>query len=105
MSFQKGFYVDIAQKSTVYDHQPKTCKHLNFFEHECYLHCNLPRVVNIVGKVSQVEVPWAKANSGFILMFEAYSMLLIELEMSVNKVGKLVGEYPNLICIDLSPCN
>jgi transposase len=70
---------------------------LNFFEHECYLHCDLPRLVDINGKVHQVEVPWARPNSGFTLMLEAYSMLLIEMEMPVNKAGKLLGEYPNRI--------
>ncbi len=27
-----------------YDTSNKTCKHLNFFEHECYLHARVPRV-------------------------------------------------------------
>jgi transposase len=40
------------------------------------------------GKVYQVEVPWARAGSGFTLLFEAYAMLLIECEMPVCNVAK-----------------
>jgi hypothetical protein len=37
------------------------------------------------GKVRVVEVPWARKGSGFTLLFEAFSMALIEREMPVNK--------------------
>jgi hypothetical protein len=42
-------------KSTIYDHVDRTWKHLNFFQHECYIHCNVPRVVNQEGKMSMPE--------------------------------------------------
>ncbi len=40
-------------------------------------------------------MPWARSGSGFTLLFEAFSMCLIEQEMPVNKVGKVIKEYPN----------
>jgi len=82
-------------KSTVHDRTARSWRHLNFFEHECYLHCRIPRVKDVDNKVSQVQVPWARAGSGFTLLFEAYSMCLIEQEMPVNKAAKVVKEYPN----------
>lgn len=97
IAYEQGFYIDGSKKSQVYDHKSKSWRHLNFFEHECYLHCDVPRVVDSKGEVHQVEVPWSRKGSGFTLMFEAYSMLLIELEMPVNKVGRLLKEYPNRI--------
>jgi transposase len=42
-------------------------------------------------KVVLVDVPWARKNSGFRLLFEAYSMLLIENEMPVSKASKIMG--------------
>ena len=39
-------------------------------------------------KTIMVEVPWARKNSGFTLLFEAYSMLLIEREMPVSSVSQ-----------------
>lgn len=38
-----------------------------------------------------MQVPWARAESGFTLMFEAFTMLLVESEMPVKRVAKCVG--------------
>lgn len=62
-----------------------------------FLHCKIPRVKTVENKVDQVSVPWAGEGIGFTLLFEAFSLLLIEQEMPVNKVGKVIGEYPNRI--------
>lgn len=97
IDYASGYFVDNIGKSTVYDRVERTWRHLNFFEHECYLHCKVPRVMDKGKKVKRVEVPWARPGSGFTLLFEAFSMCLIEQEMAVNKVGNLVKEYPNRI--------
>ena len=70
-------------------------KHLNFFEHTCYIHARVPKVKQADGKTEIQDVPWARKGSGFTLLFEAYSMLLIENEMPVNKAAKGVQVYPN----------
>lgn len=44
-----------------------------------------------------VQVPWARHNSGFTMLFEAFAMALIEEETPVNSVAKTVKEYPNRI--------
>jgi hypothetical protein len=36
-------------------------------------------------------VPWSRKNSGFTLLFEALSMSLIESEMPINKIAKLLN--------------
>jgi len=95
IDYQSGHYVDESKKSIVHDRIERKWRHLNFFEHECYLHCRVPRIKQKDSKVKQVEVPWSRKGSGFTLLFEAFSMALIELEMPVNKVGKLLDEYPN----------
>jgi len=99
-----GYVKDFAQfrdengKSLIYDHNERTWRHLNFFQYNCYLHCDVPRVKDREsGKVLQVEVPWARSGSGFTLLFEAFSMLLIECEMPVNSVGKILGVYAQRI--------
>lgn len=100
MGFERGYKFadpDSGNPCRVHDRVQRSWRHLNFFEHTCYLRCKVPRIVTSDGKVRQVPVPWARAGSGFTLLFEAYSMLLIESEMPVNKVGKVVGEYPNRI--------
>ncbi len=74
-----------------YDTVDKTWQHLNFFQHKCYLHARVPRVRLANGEIHLVRVPWARGGSGFTLMFEAFSMLLIEKEMPVSKAAETVS--------------
>ena len=83
-----------GKECCVHDSKMKTWRHLNFFQHACYIHCRTPRIKDDNGKVSTVNVPWARSGSGFTLLFESYVMALIESEMPVNKVGRLVNENP-----------
>jgi transposase len=94
IDFDRGakFNDEHGNACTVHDTVDKTWRHLNFFEHQCYLHCRVPRIETKDGKVHLIDVPWARKNIGFSLMFEAYVMSLIENEMPVNKAGKLLGE-------------
>jgi len=46
--------------------------------------------------VRQVWLPWARAGSGFTLLFEALVMTLVA-EMPVAAVGELVGEHDTRI--------
>ena len=46
---------------------------------------------------STSTVPWAQSNKGFTLLFEAYVMSLVELEMPVKCVAELVGEHDQRI--------
>ena len=75
----------------VYDHQPRLWKHLNFFEHECYLHARVPRVKTQEGKVKLVQVPWAYRGSSFTLLFEDNVKDLISNGVSASGAGKLLN--------------
>lgn len=101
IDFERGAQFEDPEGSgarcPVHDTLERSWRHLNFFEHRCYLHCRVPRVRTPSGQVKQVRVPWGRPGSGFSMLFEAYAMALIESEMPVNKVGKLLGEYPNRI--------
>ena len=100
IDFERGSnFTDPLNKEpcSVHDTKPREWRHLDFFEHECYIKCRVPRIKPLEGNIRQVPVPWAREGSGFTLLFEAYGMALIENEMPVNKVGKLVNESPNRI--------
>lgn len=102
---QKGYYVDNDGKSRIHDSVEKTWQHLNFFQHKCFIHSKVPRLKrftedeegNLKRSIDLVSVPWARSGSGFTLLFESFAMLLIEQEMPVNKVGKVLQVYPNRI--------
>jgi transposase len=76
----------------VHDTVDKEWRHLNFFQHEAYLHARVPRVRCQEHGVLLVGVPWARAGSGFTLLFEALLMAMME-EMPVKATGQLVGEH------------
>jgi transposase len=75
----------------VHDTVEKRWRHLDFFQYETELVARVPRVKTPEGKVVQVAVPWARAGSGFTLLFEAWAMLLCA-EMPVREAGKLLRE-------------
>lgn len=75
---------------TAYDSIPKTWRHLDFFQHEAYLHARVPRVECGEHGVHMVDVPWARKGSGFTLLFEALLMSMVK-EMSVKGVARITG--------------
>lgn len=81
-----------GQLCAVYDSEVKRWRHMNFWQHATYLSARVPRVQCPEHKVRQVEVPWARAGSGFTLMFEALVMALAK-EMAISAVADLVGEH------------
>ena len=99
IEFTRGhkFSMPDGQSYSAHDTSTRKWQHLNFFQHQCFIHCNVPRVKQKDGKIITQQVPWARKGSGFTLLFEAYSMLLIENEMPVNKAGKILQVYPNRI--------
>ena len=74
----------------VHDTVTKRYRHLNFFQHECFLEVRIPRVKLPDGSVRQVDPPWAGKLSGFTLLFEALVLLLCQ-QMTFAAAARLVG--------------
>jgi transposase len=75
----------------VHDTVVKTYRHLNFFQHECYLQVRTPRVKLPNGSVRLVEPDFAGRLSGFTLLFEALVLMLSQ-QMPFAAVARIVGE-------------
>jgi transposase len=75
----------------VHDTVVKTYRHLNFFQHECYLQVRTPRVKLPDGSVRLVEPDFAGRLSGFTLLFEALVLMLSQ-QMPFAAVARIVGE-------------
>jgi len=77
-----------AEGQPVHDTRPREWRHLNFFQHEAYIQADLPRVrCGQCGKTIQVEVPWARPQTGFTQLFEALVITLCR-QMPVNAVAQ-----------------
>lgn len=75
----------------VYDHQVRTWKHLNFWEHKCEIHARVPRVKLRSGKIKLVSVPWASSESSFTLKYEQNIIDLVAEGLSASGVGRHLG--------------
>ena len=94
IDFTPGSRFAVAGESgvhPVHDTVSKRYRHLNFFQHECYLEVRIPRVKLPSGAVRQVEPGWAGKLSGFTLLFEALVLMLAR-EMPFAAVARLTGE-------------
>lgn len=97
LDFQRGAHFHCpscgAEGAKPYDTTEGAWRHLNFFQYATYLHARVPRVQcpRECG-VKLVEVAWARPDSGFTRLFEAYLMILLR-EMPVATVADLVGEH------------
>jgi transposase len=76
----------------VHDTVKKTWRHLNFFQHQAFLHARVARIDCPDCGVRLVAVPWARPGSGFTLLFEAFVMTLVK-GMPVAAAARLVGEH------------
>ena len=66
-----------AQSQPVHERVRRSWRHLDFFQFEAWLHCDIPRVACAsCGKTTQLSVPWARPGSGFTAAFEALALAL-----------------------------
>jgi transposase len=78
------------QKAGAHDTKEKVWRHLNFFEHECYITARVPRIRKDDNKVKIIKTPWEGKMNGFTLLFEA---LLLQMctAMPILKVSQIVN--------------
>ena len=74
----------------VHDTTIKRYRHLNFFQHECFLEVRVPRVKGSDGGVRQVEPAFVGKLAGFTLLFEALILAFCR-EMPFRAVARLTG--------------
>ena len=76
----------------VHDTSMQQWRHLDFFQHQAFLHARTPRITCPDCGVKQIAVAWARAGSGFTLLFEALAMTLMT-AMPVAAAARLMGEH------------
>jgi transposase len=96
IDFQKGsrFYYEDEEDKGHYaacGSEEKTWRHLNFFQHECYLHARVPSIEIKYNKTRLVRTPWEGESKGFTLLFEALLLGLCS-QMPVLAVSRIVNE-------------
>jgi transposase len=82
----------------LHSYNTKRWRHLDVFEHRCYLVCDIPLLLEeSTGKLKNLELSFAKPYSGFTLKMEFGILQWIQEMNNINGVGRLLGEYPQRI--------
>ena len=80
---------DCGKKCKAHDYKEFTWRHLNFFQHHCYLTAPVPRTNCQEHGVKRIQVPWAREGSQFTLLFEQVAMTLVR-EMPVLAAARIM---------------
>jgi transposase len=82
---------DCGKLCKAHDFTERTWRHLNFFQHHCYITAPVPRVNCAEHGVKATIPPWTRKGSHFTLMFEATVMMLAH-EMPIAALARYVEE-------------
>ena len=81
---------DCAGPCKAHDFAELTWRHLNFFQHHCYITAKVPRTDCPDHGVKRIQVPWAREGSRFTLLFEQAAVILAR-EMPVLAAARIIG--------------
>jgi transposase len=93
VNFRKGSrfpHPEAEGLHSVYDTEKKMLRHLNFFQHECFLEVRVPRIELPNGLTRLAEPEWVGKLDGFTLMFAALVLAFCS-AMTFAAVARLVG--------------
>jgi transposase len=80
-----------AQEQPIHDRKARSWQHLHLFQYRAYIHAQVHRVgCSECRKTTQVQIPWARSNSGFTLLFEAMVVTLAQ-SLPVRQVAEMLG--------------
>ena len=81
---------DCGKACKAHDFSDFTWRHLNFFQHHCYITARVPRTNCPEHGIKRIAVPWARAGSRFTLLFEQAAMILVR-EMPVLAAARIMA--------------
>ena len=81
---------DCGKACKAHDFAEFTWRHLNFFQHHCYITARVPRTDCPDHGIKRMAVPWARAGSSFTLLFEQAAMILVR-EMPVLAAARIMA--------------
>lgn len=82
-----------GQPCTLHSYYERRWRHLDVMQYQCYIRCRVPRYRTSQGTFETLAVPWARQESRFTLLFEAFAMHWIEETHNVEAVARQLGVY------------
>jgi transposase len=88
-----------------HDYKDMTWRHLNFFQHHCYITAPVPRTNCPQHGIKRIVVPWAREGSRFTLLFEQVAMAMVrempvavaarQMEVTDKRLWRIIFHYVN----------
>jgi transposase len=85
-----------ATHLALHDTTEKQWRHLDFFQHVCYLHARVPRITCPEHGTRLVAVPWARPGSGFTLLFEALALVYAQ-NMAIRPASRQLRIHDTML--------
>lgn len=85
-----------AHHCIVHDTKERTWRHLDFFQHQAYLTARVPRIRCEQCGVKQIDVPWARKDSGFTTLFEMMVLNFAE-HMAIKPLSEMIHVHMDSI--------
>jgi transposase len=87
-----------SEYHNIHSYKSKTWRHLNLFQYHCYIECRLPMFIDKRDQCcTLMEVPWARKNSGFTLLFEMNVLNLLRQCACKSIVARRFDLYPQRV--------
>ena len=84
-----------GENHSIHGFESRVWRHLNFFQYQCFIHAPQIRVkCDKHNKTTNITVSWARNNSGFTLLFEAFAIELAN-HMPLSVAGDILNIYDN----------
>lgn len=94
---------ECGRECKAHDFKELTWRHLNFFQHHCYITAPVPRTNCPEHGVKRITVPWAREGSHFTLLFEQVAMTMLRempvlvaarhMEVTDKRLWRLIFHY------------
>lgn len=88
----KYFDPDTEAEASYYDLAPeRQWRHLDIWDYKCYIHCRLPRVKCLDGKVKTIRMGWADKHDRHTYSFEIKVINTLLASKNQTKTAELLG--------------
>ena len=96
---------ECGKSCKAHDFKEMPWRHLNFFQHHCYITAPVPRTNCPEHGVKRIVVPWAREGSHFTLLFEQAAMTMLReipvavaarhMEVTDKRLWRIIFHYVN----------
>ena len=80
---------DTSEVCSIYDHAPaRRWRHLDTLQYKTYINSSVPRIINALGKIKTISVPWADSYERHTYLFERLAIDILKATKNQTKTAE-----------------